>query len=46
MRDPEPVPLESGNLIGTRSHDGPAVSGYEMDGLPEARACPLWIPKA
>jgi hypothetical protein len=40
MRDPEPVPLESGNLIGTRSHDGPAVSGYEVDGLPEAQGMP------
>ena len=37
MRHPEPVPLENGNLIGTRSHDGPAISGYEMDGLPQAQ---------
>ena len=40
MRHPEPVPLENGNLIGTRSHDGPAISGYEMDGLPQAQGMP------
>ncbi len=40
MQTPEPVPLENGSLIGTRSHDGPAVSGYEMDGLPEAQGMP------
>ena len=45
MRDPELVPLESGNLIGTRSHDGPAVSGYEMDGLPEAQGMPALDPE-
>ena len=44
MRDPEPVPLEDGNLIGTRSHDGPAVSGYEMDGLPQAQGMPALDP--
>ena len=40
MRHPEPVPLENGNLIGTRSHDGPAISGYEMGGLPQAQGMP------
>jgi hypothetical protein len=40
MHDPEPVPLEDGNLLGCRSHDGPAVSGYEMDGLPEVQGMP------
>ena len=40
MRHPEPVRLENGNLIGTRSHDGPAISGYEMDGLPQAQGMP------
>ena len=37
MRSPEPVPVVDGAFIGTRSHDGPAVSGYEVDGLPEAQ---------
>jgi hypothetical protein len=45
FRDPELVPLESGNLIGTRSHDGPAVSGYEMDGLPQAQGMPALDPE-
>lgn len=44
FRHPEPVPLTNGNLIGTRSHDGPAVSGYEMDGLPEAQGMPALDP--
>lgn len=44
MRAPEPVPLEDGVFIGTRSHDGPAVSGYEMDGLPEAQGMPALDP--
>jgi hypothetical protein len=37
--------VEEGALIGTRSHDGPAVSGYEMDGLPEAQGMPALDPK-
>lgn len=45
LRDPEPVPFEPGGLIGTRSHDGPAVSGYEMDGLPEIQGMPALDPK-
>ncbi len=40
MRRPEPVPLEHGSPIGTRSHDGPAASGYEVDGLPQAQGMP------
>lgn len=36
LREPEPVPIEPGGLLGTRSLDGPAISGYEMDGLPQA----------
>lgn len=44
MRTPEPVPMENGTLIGTRSHDGPAVSGYETDGLPEAQGMPALDP--
>ena len=45
FHDPQPVPVELGNLIGTRSHDGPAVSGYEMDGLPEVQGMPALDPK-
>lgn len=45
LREPEPVPLEEGDLIGTRSHDGPAASGYEMDGLPEAVGMPALDPE-
>lgn len=45
MHSPEPVPLEQGTLIGTRSHDGPAVSGYEVDGLPEIQGMPALDPK-
>jgi hypothetical protein len=45
MQTPEPVPLENGTLIGTRSHDGPAVSGYEVDGLPQAQGMPALDPK-
>jgi hypothetical protein len=45
MRSPEPVPLIDGALLGTRSHDGPAVSGYEMDGLPEAQGRPALPPE-
>ncbi|WP_165521726.1 LamG domain-containing protein [Micromonospora zingiberis] len=44
FHDPHPVPVEAGNLIGTRSHDGPAVSGYEMDGLPQAQGMPALDP--
>jgi hypothetical protein len=36
FREPRPVPLEAGGLLGTRSLNGAAVSGYEMDGLPAA----------
>ncbi|MHB8657911.1 MAG: N,N-dimethylformamidase beta subunit family domain-containing protein [Solirubrobacteraceae bacterium] len=36
LREPEPVPVEPEGLIGTRSLNGPSVSGYEMDGLPQA----------
>jgi hypothetical protein len=45
LHDPQPVPLEPGGLIGTRSHDGPAASGYEMDGLPEVQGMPALDPK-
>jgi hypothetical protein len=45
FRDPEPVPVEPGGLVGTRSHDGPAVSGYEVDGLPELQGMPALDPK-
>lgn len=45
MRSPEPVSLENGAFIGTRSHDGPAVSGYEVDGLPEVQGMPALDPK-
>ena len=45
MRTPEPVPIDDGGFIGTRSHDGPAVSGYEMDGLPEAQGMPALDPE-
>jgi hypothetical protein len=45
MWSPEPVPLVDGTLIGTRSHDGPAASGYEMDGLPEAQGMPALPPE-
>ncbi|PRX70567.1 concanavalin A-like lectin/glucanase superfamily protein [Nonomuraea fuscirosea] len=44
MQEPEEVPLEDGAFIGTRSHDGPAVSGYEMDGLPQALGKPALDP--
>ncbi|MGC5053604.1 N,N-dimethylformamidase beta subunit family domain-containing protein [Micromonospora sp. DT48] len=40
FHEPQLVPTEPGNLIGTRSHDGPAVSGYEVDGLPEVQGMP------
>jgi hypothetical protein len=36
MREPERVPVDGEGLVGTRSVNGGAVSGYEMDGLPEA----------
>ncbi|HEU5474344.1 MAG TPA: N,N-dimethylformamidase beta subunit family domain-containing protein [Actinophytocola sp.] len=45
LHHPDPVPLEPGGLIGTRSHDGPAVSGYEVDGLPEVQGMPALDPK-
>lgn len=45
LHEPERVPLEEGGLFGTRSHDGPAVSGYEVDGLPEIQGMPALDPK-
>ncbi|MFY1632128.1 N,N-dimethylformamidase beta subunit family domain-containing protein [Solwaraspora sp. WMMB335] len=45
FHDPQPVPIEADNLIGTRSHDGPAVSGYEVDGLPEVQGMPASDPE-
>lgn len=45
LNEPHVVPVEPGGLIGTRSHDGPAVSGYEMDGLPEIQGMPALDPK-
>jgi hypothetical protein len=35
FHEPEPVPIGSGGLIGTQCLNGTAVSGYEMDGLPQ-----------
>ena len=40
FREPERVPLEDGRQLGTRGLNGPAASGYEMDGLPEAIGMP------
>jgi hypothetical protein len=40
FHDPEPVPIDGAGQLGARSHDGPAVSGYEMDGLPEQIGMP------
>jgi hypothetical protein len=36
FRSPEQVPIGPERTIGARSLNGAAVSGYEMDGLPEA----------
>jgi len=45
LHGPEPVPLADGGYLGTRSHDGPPVSGYEVDGLPELQGMAALDPK-